>query len=229
MTEKFKRTSIESYHNNCTLVAVKLMAQGRHTDEEILTAFRANGYKDDDGMSHYKWTKAAADLGFELETVKIPRPKGSKYITYDNDYAWWGEVTRRVDHGKYTLAQFIKDNPQGDFFISVVGHALCVRDGRVMDPNCRSSSLSRRVTGAKRVLNAPARLADGRRLEILVLKGKWDSAARARRAAAWQWCENYKATHGGQAPLLEDVLENTPLTKADVNWDLKRGRMELVN
>ena len=142
---------IEAFGNNCTLVAVKSVLNGTKTDEEILMAFRDEGYVDNRGMTHLKWTTAAKRLGLELETVRLPK----REFYYKNHTNYWGERFKIYVQKRYTLREFCKDNPEGVFFISTRNHALVIVDGCIWDPNCVGSSMARGVEAAKRVLNSP--------------------------------------------------------------------------
>lgn len=209
---------IEAFNNNCTLVAVKSVLNGSRSDAEILAAFREEGYVDNRGMTHSRWTNAAARLGLELETVKITRPRGGKWMRRRHPWQWEDEEPEieYYKRAQYTLAQFCKDNPVGTFFVSLHRHAIVVVDGMVWDPNCVFSGMSRGVEAAKLVKNSPLKRITGGRIRSLKI-GR--GASGKRRLSALNHLTQHGPTTG------RELVANTEYTQADLDWDEKRGNL----
>lgn len=210
---------IEAFNNNCTLVAVKFVLNGTKTDDEILAAFREQGYVDNHGMRHNQWTDAAANLGLNLVKVKIPRKEG-KYVLARREDSWGDEMTvRRWVPGRYTLAEFCKDHPYGTFLVSLKWHAVVVTDGKLWDPNCAQQTMARGVEAAKEVINAPEIKISGK--ITWVPAGKIGSQTWERRATA----RAYIDAMGGAGVDAEELITKTKYTRADYDWDVKRGNL----
>jgi len=208
---------IEAFNNNCTLVAVKAVMAGTADDTAILAAFREEGYVNNQGMTHYRWTNAAKRLGLELETVKIPRRDG-KYVCRENR---WGELKEVYVSGRYTITEFCKDNPVGVFFVSLATHAIVIVDGKIHDPNCIWNGTGRGVKQVKRVLNSPLQAVPEGKISTLKL-GKPMTKGFERRSDALM----YIREHGPQ--FIEILIRETSYTKADGAWDVKRGNLRYV-
>lgn len=202
--------TIASKGNNCTLVAVKEVS--RKPDEEIFKAFRKNGYRDNQGMYNTQWTKAAMDLGLQLEKVEvIARNTDNGYLTY----------------ARNTLNDFLRAHKKGTFLLSVRGHALAVRDGRVVDHNKRDGAgLRRGVMAAWRVINAPvvAVMATGK----LMVRVPSYRAKQKGTASHDRYFLMAQYLHNNPEAKIQDIIKNTPYTKADYNHDLKRGLIAYV-
>lgn len=210
---------IEAFNNNCTLVAVKFVLNGTKTDDELLAAFRKEGYVDNEGMTHIRWTTAATHLGLQLAKVKIPQREG-KYVTQNrrDSYGDWDLVHRWVP-GRYTLAEFCKDHPYGTFFVSLRAHAVVVTDGKLWDPNCVSQTMARGVVAAQEVLNAPTIKIGGP--ITWIPPGKVGTQTWDRRATARAYIDAM-----GRGVEAEELIAKTKYTKADYEWDLKRGNLK---
>lgn len=210
---------IESFNNNCTLVAVKAVLNGTKTDEEILEAFRGRGYVDNDGMVHSKWTGAAEDLGLELEKVNVKR-SGTKFYTRADRYGW--DEQTYAKYGRQTLASFAKEHPHGVYFVSTVDHALVLVDGQIWDPNCVFSGMTRGVVAAKKVVNSP--LKDIPTTKICYIKsGRVGTKSWERRSAANSYIDAMGLRGSGMDPA--EVIANTPYTRADYEYDKERGNI----
>jgi len=194
-------SQIDKFNNNCTLIAVREFTH--HGEDAILSAFRDNDYRENHGMYHHKWTRAATQLGLDLQ--KIP---------YSEIY-------------NLTLAAFLKKFPEGDFFVTISGHAFNVRNGRVIDPNTGGKTRAR-VQTAERVLNAK-QPKTGTRFKMERWPGWGKSAAKARRREAYHFVRTHTIENDRRLPEAKDVIANTSYTKADLNWDVKRGLVTLTN
>ena len=183
---------IETYANNCTLVAVKFVLNGTKTDEEILAAFRQHGYVDNDGMYTRAWHAAAVTLGLELSDLKY---------SYSS-----------------TVADFIKTYKKGIFFVSTRGHSFVIVDGHVWDPNCISEGLSRRVYKWAEVKNSPRKSIPESKIREIVIRHRHSKAGQRRYQALL-----YIHHNGPTDPLT--LFKETPYTKADYNFDKKRGNI----
>ncbi|AAT69521.1 gp45 [Alphaproteobacteria phage PhiJL001] len=206
---------IESFNNNCTLVAVKAVMNGTKTDDEILAAFRGRGYEDNQGMTHSKWTGAARDLGLSLRSVALPR-RGYKWVSYTS---WHGEEWERRVRVKYTLKEFCEAHPRGVFLVSVPGHAFVVVHGQVWDPNCVHQTMARHVEAVKEVLNPPLNeiCHDGKIRSLRT--GRVGSKSFQRRWSAVAYIQE----HGPQTG--ETLVRETEYTQADFEFDKKRGNL----
>ena len=190
---------IDNFTNNCTLIAVREVT--RLSDEEILTAFRKVGYVDNKGMRNSQWTKAAQMLGCKLSKV-------------DNRYDKVGQSWRE----RMTLAMFCREYPYGTYFVSVSGHALVIRDGKIIDHNYGMTwSPSRKVVFAHRVVNAPevnVELTEFLEIPYPGAKKNWTKSGMR------FWCAASFIRDRGDVTL-EDILRETPYTMADFKHDLK--------
>ena len=205
---------ISALNNSCTLVAVKEVT--RKPDAEIIQAFLAHGYKPHKGMVHHKWTAAARDLGMELEEVSTKAETGDAY----DDGSYW---TKRM-----TLGEFVKKNSTGTYFVSVLGHALVVREGKVVDKGRNNLGLRRKVKFAKLVKNAPpvevAPSTGGLKPVIAPIHAKrYGTASYLRYKSMYEFVTSYNGY-----PKAEEVLKNTQYTAADLTHDLKKGLVEYV-
>lgn len=209
---------IETFSNNCTLVAVKSVLNGTKTDDEILAAFREENYRDNQGMTHHRWTSAAERLGLKLEKVKLEKPRGT-WQEYEDPY--WGGTRERYIRGKVTIGQFCKLHPEGVFFISTVDHALVIVNGSVWDQNCVSSGLGRAVESAKRVLNSPLQEIEDRPISW-IKRGRFGTDSYYRRASAMAHISN-----NGPCSW-QELVEETQYTEADHRFDKRRGNLKHV-
>lgn len=207
--------TIDSKQNNCTLVAVREVT--RFSDSEILTGFRKHGYRDDKGMSNYAWINAAKSLGLEIESIGIEyESKSSAYIDR------YGAERLRYNVKSLTLGQFIREFSVGVYFVSVSGHALVIRDGKIVDHNHRRSfGVRRQVKFAHKVLNAPvieqSKLSKFLMFPKVMAKPRGKTASYSRYVDAWL----YVSKNGNVTA--KQLLEHTQYTKADLRHDLKKG------
>lgn len=148
---------INRLRNNCTLVAVQEITH--EDDAKIINAFLARGYKKGRGTVAPVYLGVLEDLGYAYEEVDTVNPGRKPKWGTKNHRTWWGEEreVRTYYHArKYlTVSQFCRKHEFGTFLVRVDGHALVVRNGRMIDPNhVRSSGMKRRVKGAWRITNA---------------------------------------------------------------------------
>lgn len=194
-------SQIDKFNNNCTLVAVREFSDA--TEDQILAAFRANDFIANRGMYHHKWIKAATDLGLRVSKLSYQQINGM------------------------TVAAFCKKFNEGDFFVTISGHALNIRDGRVIDTNTGGKARAR-VRTAELVHNAkPAE--SGERFVMERFPGWSKSAAKNRRRDAYHWAAEYSRNNDRRLPTADEVVSNTSYSKADLNWDVKRGFVTLTN
>lgn len=194
---------LDKFSSNCSLIAVREVAAA--SELEILTAFRANNYVDNQGMYHRDWTKAAEDCG-----VKIRRLKRDERCTTT-------EFGYRV---RCTVAEFLKMYPTGVYFVSIAQHAFVIREGAIVDPNMGGSMRSI-VHNACLVLN-PKPVAPTKFVKFAKFPGYWKPSK------TWQrrWAA-YEYLNSGEPKSAEDCIRDTAWTKADYRWELKRGALTL--
>ena len=210
---------LESFGNNCTLVAVKAVLNGTRSDDEILRAFRGRGYVDNRGMYCKQWHQAARDLGLELAKVVLPKAEGRWVTSSDR----WGEEKQSLRIRRETIGEFARRHPEGVYFISTVDHALVLVDGQVWDPNCVTSGVGRGIVKAMKVLNSPLqRIPEGRIVDIKL--GRKGTASWERRVHA---VDLLNCRCGGL--LAEDLIRMTRYTRSDYEYDKKRGNIRYLN
>lgn len=202
-------SEISKMRNNCTLVAVHEVS--RKPAEEIFKAFRNHGYKDNKGMVNHQWIGAARELGLELEEVNSRRDK-------NGGTAWDG---RRWSESKLTLGEFIKIFVKGVYLISVQGHALVVREGKVIDKNYSKLSLRRRVYVIHRVLNPTVveELTSG----LLHIRIRPYNAKRWGTASYYRYEEMYNYLENNPKATIQEIYKNTKYTSADFKHDFAKG------
>lgn len=237
-----REMKIEHFSANCTLVAVREVT-GR-TDREIIDAFLDAGWKPNQGFYTHKYMNIIrARFGHEIESVetRIPGRSWSSSTYYDS----YGNICYRSSPTyRMTLAMFVEAFPAGTYMVAVTGHALVVRDGRVIDPNFRKVGMARRVVSAYLIKNpAPSHYA---RHEIVPLARGEDPLVRfvgvsqRSRGQDSRLRENEALTHflrengtswlqDGLKPVrLSTLIEKTRYLRRDAAWDILRGRLVRV-
>lgn len=216
-------TTIASYSRNCTLVAARQLLAPAVSDDAILAAYRTHGYRDNRGMYEECYVAAMRDLGLQLEALPWCWNRRTEEVCGDGS----GSAGTRERWMPATLGTFCRLYRRGTYLVKVHGHALIVRDGAVVDPNTRRIGARRRVWSVYRVVNAwvpPA----GRYLQLCV------PPARARRPGSAA-CERWIALHelvrqrDPERTTPEQALALTPYTRADLAYDLRTGRVRLVD
>lgn len=191
--------TIDSFSNNCTLVAARELTG--LPDETILRVWREHGYQDHGGMWDRDWVPALRDLGLRLVQKST-----------------WRLNNRRAPHP--TLAQFVSDHPEGVWIAGTSSHVMVVRDGRIVDPNYRRPGTRRLIRRAWLVLNAaPPRR--GSRLVVASNPKRGASRFRLRTAQV------YLDAHPDAT--LEQVYECTHYEPRDYRHDLRRGIVRWVD
>ena len=222
MTQVMK---IDALTNNCTLVAVREVT--RLPDADILKVFREFGYKDNEGMPTSEWTAAAKKLGLKLERVNTRKEglSSRRSVAVKNPY-YIRDLDdninhyRTIDPGKFTLADFCREYKRGVYFVVVSGHALVVRNGKVVDHNYTYTlGMRRRVVRAFRVHNPPE-VTEKLSPYIKVVK------ISAKRPGTKAWDRLWDATEyirrKGEVTKNE-LLLCTSYTLLDFNHDMKKG------
>lgn len=197
--------TIDAMNNNCTLVAVREVS--RLPDDVIFKAFRVRGYKDNQGMRNPQWIGAAQDLGLQVESVTVRVDAGVTEFGYK--LKKW-----------LSLGQFLKEFSEGVYFVSVTGHALVVRDGKIIDHNRRwSLGLRRQVRFAHKVLNAPTIVEEFTNFLEIPRHG-----VKRVGTAAWdRWMSASEFLRTKENVTREMLLENTDYTEADFKHDFNKG------
>lgn len=180
---------IDGLKNACTLKAVKEVS--RLDDQTIIKAFLNNGYKPNDGMYHDQWTKAAEELGLHLVEINGFRSA--------------------------TLAEFLRNHTTGVYFVSVRGHALVVRDGKVID---YKRGARRRVLRIKKVMYAP--VVESVESAKLVFKTPI-LVKRPTAKSFWRYKEAWEYVTKNPQCSIEDIFANTSYTRADYRHDKQKG------
>lgn len=234
--------SIEHFSSNCTLVATREVT-GR-PDREIIDEFLAAGWKPDHGFSTHKYMNIIrTKFGHEIEEVptKVPGRSWSS-TTYVDQYGY--ERYRSSPAHRMTLSMFVEAYPTGTYMVAVTGHALVVRDGRVVDPNFRKVGMGRRVVIAHLIKNpAPSHYI---KHEIVPLQrgedplvafvgvsqrsDSQDSYFRENEAVLQFLRENDTPwLRDGLKPVrLSTLIEKTRYLRRDAAWDILRGRLVRV-
>jgi hypothetical protein len=84
------------------------------------------------GKAQRTMTKAGRVFRKGANVIEISR--GIEIVTGEDYESIKGEFVESMRGKKLpTLNQFCKENPKGAFYAIVSGHALCIRDGRLID------------------------------------------------------------------------------------------------
>lgn len=238
------KKKIEQFANNCTLVAVREVT-GR-SDEEIIRAFEEKGWKRGHGFATVRYVAIVKNVfGHsvkEVDTTIPGRKMLDSWVTYTDS---WGDRRERFTRSyKMTLAMFSKNYPTGTYLITVPGHALVVRDGRVIDPNYSKVGMSRRVISAFLIEDAaPSYYA---RSQVVPLGRGEDPLVRfvgvsqrsvsqdpyyRENEALLQFLRENDASwlRDNLKPVrLSTLIEKTRYLRRDAAWDILRGRLVRV-
>lgn len=217
---------ISRFRNNCTLVAIKEVT--RKPDAEIIQAARKNGYVNDKGMRNSQWINAARQLGLELKEVAI-KPDGAhgRLVQYERYNSYYDQhmTCQRWLSPNFTLGEFIKEYPKGTFLISVMGHALVVRDGKVVDHNRWGNfGFRRRMVSAHLVLNPPELKIEF--TPYLMIPRK--AVKRRGTAAYMRFIEAIEYLNSQPNVTIEMLTKNTKYTYADFKHDFAKGIVAYV-
>ena len=88
----------------------------------------------------------AEDEGLKIGDIKYSVKVLGKSRTH-NTYKLYGESIQR----KKTVKSFIKDNPKGNFILTVSKHALAIIDGKLVDNKGEEFRPTRKVDGAYKI------------------------------------------------------------------------------
>lgn len=119
---------------------------------------------------------------------------------------------------KHTVSTFVKEHKKGVFFVTTMQHAFVIIDGHVWDPNCTASGMSRRVRKWVEVKNSPRKSIPDRKIKNIVIRHTFSKAGERRMSAL-----RYIFRNGPTDPLT--LIKETDYTKADYNFDKKRGNL----
>ena len=211
---------IRNLGSNCVLRALQLVSD--HPDRTVIAACMSTDerWQPGQGLYDHHWIKAAELLDIQLEDVKVPG--GHTWQTRRN---WWGEETDVLRFKGDTLLDFCKSHPEGVFLVNVHGHLLVVKDGCSLDVNV-PGRMGRQVRAARRVLNPRMKAGLGTYFFAGKL-GRHGTAAWRRR---WEAMQIMNAAERGKldcpdGTTLEWIEQNTPMTAADIKWDVRRGKL----
>ena len=112
--------------------------------------------KDQFGRKNNKGTENHMIIGQMLNAEENGLVIGDKRFSVNvlgkarthNTYKLYGELIKR----KKTVKSFIKDNPKGNFLVTVSKHALAIVDGKLIDNKGEEFRPTRKVDGAYEIL-----------------------------------------------------------------------------
>ena len=113
------------------------------THEVVRTKFKRESKKGVDNQNIVSRMLIAEDKGLEVGNTKYSvNVLGTDRTT--NTYKLYGEFIKR----KKTVKSFIKDNPKGNFIVTVSKHAFALVDGKLIDNKGEEFRPTRKVDGA---------------------------------------------------------------------------------
>ena len=112
------------------------------------TKFGRENRKGTQGLAIKTAFLAAEEKGLEINNIVYDVKVMSK-SQLTNRYKLKGEIYNR----KKTVKSFIKSYPKGSYIVTVSGHALCVKDGKLIDNVGEEFRPTRKVDGAYRISN----------------------------------------------------------------------------
>lgn len=113
------------------------------THEVVRTKFKRKTKKGVDNKNIVSRMLIAEDKGLRVGKTRYSvNVLGTDRIT--NTYKLRGEVIKR----KKTVKSFIKDNPKGNFIVTVSKHAFALVDGKLIDNKGEEFRPTRKVDGA---------------------------------------------------------------------------------
>ena len=206
----FLETTMEcigQYANNCVLVAIKEIS-GR-SDEDILTAVRRYGYKENHGMHCENYDRAIKDLGIEC---------GKRIGMYEMMMTSGEERFTPI-----TVSKILKRLQRGCWLVRTRGHLFVVRAGRLVDPNFRRrAALGRHVVDIVEVFNPYSPKVKGLVTYHRSNPKKFLSASWKRYQEMVEYIKKY-------GPIEKEILfKNTSYHAGDYRFDLERGNIKLV-
>lgn len=204
--------AIINFKNNCSLRLAQALTD--KSDEEILRAYRAQGYVDNVGMRRAPIIRALEDLGLEIAAPTYPmtaQQRGMEIIPMNS-----------------SVANVRDAYPNGTYIVFTRNHVLALVDGILVDLNLGAAQTRAKVTSMCRVKNPlPKKEVEGRMVFNSYPKGRPGPTLRRRRDA-YTYCTNYQLENGGNNPMASDVYENTLYEENDFFTDQKRGLASIV-
>lgn len=235
-----QNTKIDHLRSNCTLVAAREVT-GK-SDEEIIAAFLARGYKWNKGTHASVYINAIRDLGFTVERTVVAKEGEKDRLKFTGRTNMWGNEVYRYERAALTVGAFAKKHKRGTFVVSDGGHAFVIRDGIVVDPNLerRGAMRRRKLVDAYKVVDAaPSRKLVETRLKrnadpyvkFAPVRGKLRPAEALARHFYLKKAFGDGAVREFGKPVipvkvrLSEIVANTPYTRGDAAWDIRRGRL----
>lgn len=235
--DKLSLPSIDELDNNCTHLAVREVTGA--ADADILREYLKVGWKPGEGEHVFNYRKILQALGAKI----WPVPTDDLYNPHVEIWVkrrrspWedWEDGREMLNPARFiTLKEFLRRFQRGTFIVGVDGHALVVRDGRIIDLNMRSTRTSRRVKSATQIMNpAPTRVGhllqsyqlqkgEDPMVQFVGLTTRGPSTAARRREFEAQ-------SRAGNKPIrLSVLLRETSYTRRDAAWDLRTGRLVVI-
>lgn len=141
-----KNSEIAKNENNDCFVRALAAATDQDYDtthEVVRTKFKRSSKKGVDNANIVTRMLIAEDRGLRVGGTKYSvNVLGTNRIT--NTYKLHGEYIKR----KKTVKSFIKDNPKGNFIVTVSKHAFALVDGKLIDNKGEEFRPTRKVDGA---------------------------------------------------------------------------------
>lgn len=227
-TPKAGWKTVSDLPGNCVPTAFKLVSG--ESDERVFNAAFKCGFESTGGMYQYNWIKMFDLLGLSHEKCDLNTIK-----TTSRDR--WGYES--FNHG--TLAAFCREFKDGVYLVSVARHLLVVQDGAVVDPNMGSRiGGRRRVHQAWKIHQSPLKavsVADkpkGKKLTksmtFEVIRGFTTYRYGSKHRLGYESLQRlpHVGIQKGSRFTLAD-LALCDYTRAQLNYDIKRGNVRIVD
>lgn len=216
--------TISDLPGNCVPTAFKLVSG--LPDKTVFDAAFQAGFESTGGMFQHNWVGMFRTLNLQTEKLEAA------------DLRTTGLSNDGFSSQRMTLAAFCRTYNKGVFFVGVAQHALVVQDGAVVDPNWGSKiGGRRRVHLAWKVLNSPLK-----HVSVDKPKGKRLTKSMTFEAIRIFSVYRYGTKHYYGYKSLWEVLGKKPVgfrftladlercdyTRAQLNYDIKRGNVRIV-
>ena len=116
------------------------------THEVVKTKFDRKSKKGTENLMITTQMLKAEEEGLKIGDIKYSVKVLGKSRTH-NTYKLYGEHIQR----KKTVKSFIKDNPKGNYILTVSKHALAIIDGKLVDNKGEEFRPTRKVDGAYKI------------------------------------------------------------------------------
>jgi len=136
-------------NNDCFVRALAAATEQDYdtTHEVVRTKFKREAKKGVDNTSIVSRMLIAEDKGLKVGNTRYSvNILGTDRIT--NTYKLHGEYIKR----KKTVKSFIKDNPKGNYIVTVSKHAFALIDGKLVDNKGEEFRPTRKVDGAYKIV-----------------------------------------------------------------------------